>query len=355
MRVLQVVTNLNFGDAIGNHARGLNQILKQAGYEAQIFANKIHPRLPANSGRNISELPKLRNNDVLIYHMCNGSPLNLRLKNWDCRKVLMYHNITPPDMVQPFDSRIAQILRSGIEDTHIVKDYVDSCIAMSQYNKQDLIIMGYQPDKIWVMPGYLIPFSDYKQAPDMNFLKKYSDGKINILFVGRVAPNKRQEDIIRSFGYYHQHINSNSRLLLVGSAFSDSYLSSLKKYVEELDILNSIEFLGHLSFPEIIACYKAADIFLCMSEHEGFCVPLVEAMYFGVPIIAFSSSAIPDTLAGCGILIKKKDPILIGMFIDRLVKDFKFRNHIIKKQNERLKDFSPLKLSDRFLTYIENF
>ena len=144
----------------------------------------------------------------------------------------------------------------------------------------------------------LIPFSDYEKEPDRRVLRRYKgDGKTNLLFVGRIAPNKKQENVIRAFYFYHKYYSPDSRLFLVGSwSGMESYYERLCDYVKALGIAEHVVFTGHIRFDEILAYYHLADVFLCMSEHEGFCVPLVEAMYFHVPIVAYSCAAVPDTL-----------------------------------------------------------
>ena len=186
----------------------------------------------------------------------------------------------------------------------------------------------------------LIPFSDYEQEPSKNILKRYEgDGYTNILFVGRIAPNKKYEDLIRAF-YYYKRINPKSRLILVGNPLGfERYDESLKQYAKELG-LDDIIFTGGVPFQEILAYYHLADAFLCMSEHEGFCVPLVEAMFFHVPIFAYDSTAIPSTLGGSGVLLEEKNPIFVAKVMQRVLEDERLKEQVVKGQQERLQDFS---------------
>ena len=186
--------------------------------------------------------------------------------------------------------------------------------------------MGYTcPMK--VLP-ILIRFEDYEQEPDADVIRKYSDGATNLLFVGRMAPNKKVEDVISAFAYYKEHYDKTARLFLVGSfQETDLYYQYLQKHIKKLGT-HDVIFSGHISFQAVLAYYKIADVFLCMSEHEGFCVPLVEAMYFGVPIVAYDSSAIADTLGGAGILLKNKDLKKTASYI----KDNLYSNQFEKQQ-----------------------
>ena len=134
----------------------------------------------------------------------------------------------------------------------------------------------------------------------------------------------------------------------------EKYYNRLLDYVKALE-LDDVIFTGHIKFPEILAYYKVADVFLCMSEHEGFCVPLVEAMFFDVPVIAYKSCAVPYTMGGSGILTDTKNPVEIAMLIDRIVNDSSLREFIISGQRKRLEDFSYDKIKDIFEKQLKNF
>ena len=202
----------------------------------------------------------------------------------------------------------------------------------------------------------LIPYEDYKREPDAKTIKMYDDDFLNILFVGRVAPHKKQEDIIRAFCYYNRNINKKSRLFLVGSdGGMESYSAALKKYVRELGLEEAVLFKGHVGFQEILAYYSVADLFLCMSEHEGFCVPLIEAMLFDVPVMAYSSTAIPYTLGGSGVLLEEKDPVFVGMMMDRVLQNPALKARILQTQEQRLEDFSYENVRALLIRLLQNF
>lgn len=352
MRIIQVLGELAFGDAIGNHAVELKKVLQRGGYHTEIYAEGIDHRISKKTAKPIRQLCRLKKSDILIYHMSFGCTLNWQLREWKCRKVLMYHNITPPEFTQRYSDIFSSNLQIGLEQTAQLADSVERCIAMSDFNKRNLIEMGYPAEQIWVMPGYLIPFEDYAKQPAPEMLRQYADGWVNILFVGRFASNKKQEDVIRAFAYYKKHINSQSRLILVGSVVFPQYADDLQSYADELGTSDVI-FPGHVSFAQLIALYRSASIFLCMSEHEGFCVPLVEAMYFDVPIIAYSAAAIPDTLNGCGVLVEDKDPVLLSMWINQIINNSILRAHILAGQRARLEQLMPEVVENAFLQYLQ--
>ena len=348
MRVVQLLPCLRRGDAIGNDARALQKILKEAGYETMIYTQEIWPGIPEEEWKRVSDMPALSDEDILIYHASVGTDLNFTLPSLGGKKVMIYHNITPQRFFRRYSRETEQNVKKGYEGIRYLADKMAYAIAVSDYNRQELRRMGYTCP-IDVCP-ILIPFSDYDRAPDEKFLEKYRDGKKNWLFVGRIAPNKKPEDVIRAFAVYHRDYEPESRLMLIGSTGNVKlYDQALENYIRALGLENDVVMPGHVSFDEILASYRAADVFVCMSEHEGFCVPLAEAMYFGVPIVSFASSAIPETLGKAGLLLHEKRPELVAAAVDRVLTDGELRDALVQAGKERLKDFSYESVKERFL------
>ena len=347
MKVIQIMPTVSFGDAVSNDARALAHVISGMGYKTGIYAENIDPRITDSFVHSLSKLPKTTKNDILIFNHSTGTKLCYELKKMTGRKFMIYHNITPPVFFREYSKQAHRLTEYGYEGTKALANVIEAVIADSAYNADELKKMGYKCE-ISVRP-ILIPFSDYEKQPDRKIIDRYSDdGYVNILFVGRIAPNKKQENIISAFAFYKKHINPKSRLILVGSDNGmESYSRKLKIYTEAL-MLEDVIFTGHISFEAILAWYRLADIFLCMSEHEGFCVPLVESMFFNVPIIAFNSSAIGDTLGGSGLLMDEYDPIETALLIDKVISDEELKNEIIDSQNKRLKFFEYNKVKELF-------
>lgn len=344
---------ISFGDAVSNDALAIKQLLIDEGYKTEIYSENIDKRLPQSCAQGIDKYTKGDKDDIIIYHNSTGTDINYRIENYKGKCIMIYHNITPSDFFSQYNFHARKLVQYGLEGTKHLADKVKYCLADSEFNKANLVDMGYQC-KIDIRP-ILIPFADYEKKPNENILEKYDDDWTNILFVGRFAPNKKQEDIIRAFHYYKNNINVKSRLFLVGSdSGMENYSTRLKDYVKLLGT-EDVLFLGHVKFDEILAYYRLADAFVCMSEHEGFCVPLVEAMFFGIPIIAYDSSAVGDTLGGAGLLTKSKDPVLVARLIEICVNNQELRNVLIKKQKERLAYFSYGNIKEMFLGYLEKF
>lgn len=350
MRIDQILPTINYGDAVSNYTINIKNILEEFGYKTDIYAENIGPKV-STKVKHISSYKKNNKTDIIIYHMSTGSKLsNFVEEIKGVKKVMFYHNITPSEYFKYYNKNIFDIVELGKKQLKVLSDTFNYTISDSEYNREELIQLGYKNN--YVLP-ILISFDDYKKEPNSKILEKYDDEYINIIFVGRIAPNKKQEDVIKTFYYYKKFINKKSRLFLVGSyAGMEKYLNSLESLIRFLN-LEDVHICGHASFSEILAYYRIADVFLCMSVHEGFCVPLVESMFFEIPIIAYDSTAIPYTLGNSGILIKDKNYIGVAALIDEVIKDKELNKKIIDKQNERLKDFSYESIKKNFEVYLK--
>ena len=351
MRIVQILPVLAFGDAVGNDTRALKEALLEAGYDTEIYAAVIDERLPQGTAKPYDMLEKLEEDDIVIYHLSTGHKLNYEIEKLGGKKVILYHNITPERYFEKYNKDAYSSCSQGIKAAKHLAKVADYAIADSEYNRQDLLSYGFQCD-IDVLP-ILIPFEDYAKRPSARVMKLYDDDYVNILFTGRVVPNKKQEDVIEAFYYYKRFIQPKSRLILVGSfAGIDKYHDQLEAYVNKLG-LEDVIFTGQIKFDEILAYYQLADLFLCMSEHEGFCVPIVEAMYFNVPVIARDTSAIAWTLGGSGMLLPDNDPVVAAEMMNRILTDETLRKKILKNQRIRLNDFDNQKVKQQFLEIIQ--
>lgn len=346
MRIVQILPVFAYGDAIGNDTVALCEMIKDCGFKTAIYAEVIDSRIFIKEAKDISKY-SCDEDDIILYHLSTGSELNYRIARYPCKKVVIYHNITPPVFFERYSVQAAKSCEDGLKAAKYLADKVDYALADSEFNRQDLLRMGYQcPVKVLPIS---IKFDDYRKKPNWKLIRKYKDPEYtNIIFTGRVAPNKKHEDLIKSFYYYKNYWNHKSRLFLVGGyAQTDPYYRKLRGYVEELE-LQDVFFTGHIKFDELLAYYKIADIFLCLSEHEGFCVPLVEAMYFDVPIIAYDNCAVGDTLGGSGILTKTRDPEIVAGLLNRVAEDKELAEQMIYGQKEALHRFEHTRIKKIF-------
>jgi len=351
-QIHQIHPIVSYGDAIGNEMIEIKEILKEFGYESDIYAKFIHPKL--ENIKNYADYLKVSSpQNILIVHYSTeyGPELLDFIRSLPDKKILLYHNITPPVFFQNFSSEHEHATKIGIyELKHEIKNIVDVALADSEFNRQDLINSGFK--KTGVLP-YIINFNKFDISPDSKIIQKYNDEFVNLVVVGRISPNKKVDDAIKCFYYYNKYINSRSRLLLVGSYQGmDLYYNYLNNLILKLGLKN-VYFTGHINLNEVISYYKISDIFLTMSEHEGFCVPLLESMYFEVPILAYNSTAIPETLGGAGVIVNDKNYIEIAELINVLVEDKVLRNKIVKKQSERLEFFSRKRIAGILKQYID--
>lgn len=354
MRVHQIISTISYGDAVSNDAIAMRDVLVSMGYYTRIYAEHIWKGINAESALPLSKLPNLNSDDVVIYHLSTGTKLTRRFAGLPCRKVVVYHNSTPPEFFFRNNSMLMHVQKQAQRQITALAPYVDYCIADSQYNKQDLREKGYTCP-IDVLP-ILIPFEDYDRPSNPRLLARYSDSAVNLLHTGRISPNKKIEDVISAFYCYQKHYCPNSRLFLIGSfSPSDRYCRQIAAYISRLGLEESVVIPGHSKFQDILTYYRLADAYLCMSEHEGFCVPLVEAMYFNLPVVAYASTAIPETLGGSGLLLQEKDPMQTAAAVDWLMRNPVKKKIIVENQRERLRDFSYERINERFSELFTRF
>lgn len=245
----------------------------------------------------------------------------------------MYHNITPAEYFRVFQAQTAALLVRGREQVRALRGEAGVVMAVSEFNAGELRGMGY--GEVHVVP-LVIDFSRIRGKGDGGMRRKYGDGLFNILFVGRCAPNKRLEDLITAFYYFRNYVRRDSRLMLVGShAGMEGYHALLVSRARALH-LSDVEMTGAVTQGQLIGAYKEADIFLCLSEHEGFCIPLLEAMAHHVPVVAYDAGAVAETLDGAGVLVREKRYGLVAEVLGRISEDGALRAAIIAGQDARL-------------------
>ena len=341
MRVTQLLPSVHSGDAVGDSAFEIHHALQKHGIESSILGVNIDKHLKGEA-IDFNQFSQYDSPDTThIYHFAVPSPITYTFKEAKGRKVVIYHNITPPHFFEGFSEELVTITTTGRHEIKLLAESTDLGLADSEFNRLELVEYGFK--HTGVLP-ILLDFSKYKHAADQHVLEQYHDGKANILFVGRITPNKKQEDVIKAFHVYKRYINPDARLFLVGKYNSEeTYVKLLHQLIEELGV-NDVYFSGHVTLKELIAYYRVADVLLCMSEHEGFCVPAVESMYFELPILAYNCTALPYTLGNSGILINKKRYDEIAEMLDLVIQDQTFRQMLITGQSSRLEHFQKEKI-----------
>jgi L-malate glycosyltransferase len=329
IRIHQVLATLGYGDAIGHEVLGIQRVLRGAGYESEIFVEAADHRLE-HLTRDFRELVDFSDPDnLLLHHFSLGSKASRTTYALPDRMALIYHNITPPEYFVNVNRKLAWQCFLGRRELRAYRERCDLALGDSEFNRSDLETLGFPRTE--VLP--VVPDFSHLDRPANPFVAvQFDDGWTNILFVGRVVSNKKIEDLIRFFHAYHTIHNPRSRLLIVGSHTGfDRYFAALTNFTAALGLAH-VHFVGQVSDEELVAYYDIADVFLCASEHEGFCVPLVEAFYKQVPVIAYAATAVPATMDGAGVLYDDKDPRRVAAIIDAVVSNCSLQDAIVDGQ-----------------------
>jgi glycosyltransferase involved in cell wall biosynthesis len=318
------------GDAVSNDVIGMHQALNEYGCEVRIFAQNIYVPWPE-----VHDLEKIGSflqdsGDVIIYHHSVGWDAGLGLLSQiKCCRVIKYHNVTPTHFFEGLADNYVVACRKGREQlSDLRKLGADLYLADSAYNLDELLVEGRTGSKYGVIPPFHCIDRLQNIEADSAIVDRFgnADAK-NLLMVGRIVPNKGYSYLIEVFHAYRSQYNSNSRLLLAGKEdpVLEVYTKALHRQVSELGLDDSVFFLGAISDAALKACYQVADAFVIASLHEGFCVPLVEAMSMQVPIVGYSSGAIPETVGNAGFIWKDRDPELLAYSLDLLTRDERIR------------------------------
>ncbi|MFN6565911.1 glycosyltransferase family 4 protein [Dendronalium sp. ChiSLP03b] len=309
------------GDAVSHDVMGMYNCLKKHGYKAQLFADQWHAS-NKNNIKHVSQVKSFIRNkeDILIYHYSVGWDIALDIiNNINCNKIIKYHNVTPAEFYEGINADYVSVCRLGRAQLKLIADiYSALYLSDSEYNADELHSMGVSQENSLVLPPFHhIDDLQYIDA-DISVLDKYTDGKINILMVGRLAPNKGHSTLIDAFDVYHKNYNKNSRLIVVGNQDErlNIYTTRLYEKVKYLGLQESVIFTGGVSTATLKAYYLASNVFMITSEHEGFCVPLVESMAMKVPIVAYGSTAIPYTVGKAGLVWEQPDPYFLAGSVD---------------------------------------
>jgi glycosyltransferase involved in cell wall biosynthesis len=316
--------------------------LRRRGHAADIFALTIDDDLRGDV-RSYNE-PDARRGDITIFHFALPSPMTKAFTRVRGTRVLQYHNITPASFFAPYDAGLYRLAVLGRQELASLAGRVDFALGDSDYNRRELEALGFAPTG--VMP-IAVDTGRLTGAPHRPALQKIlDDGLINILFVGRIAPNKRIEDHIRLAEHYKRYVDTFYRFIFVGrSDVVPRYFAMIQALVGELKMPpERFWFTGAVPDVDLAAFYRFAHVYVSLSEHEGFCVPLVEAMATGVPILAYSAAAVPETLAGAGMQFAPKDLEHAAELLGVLAYDDDVRDAVVEGQRKRLADFGDARV-----------
>lgn len=338
MIVNQWVPAAHVGDAVGDNARAVRDVIRRLGHESDLFALSIDDGLQGDVRP--WDQPAARQGDVTILHFAMPSPMTAALATLPGMRVLCYHNVTPPSFFVPFDEGLVGLTARGRAELETLVDRVDLALGVSEYNRRELDAMGFAPTG--VMP-LLVDTDRIRNAGPVPALERMlQDGLVNILFVGRIAPNKKIEDHIRLAEHYKRYVDVYYRFIFVGKYDAvPRYYDAVRGLIAEYRMLSDrFWFPGQATNAELGAYYRNAHAYVSLSEHEGFCAPLVEAMSMDVPVLAYGAAAVPETLGGAGVCFTPKDLEWAAELLGALVYDRPFRRQVIDGQRRRAEAFS---------------
>lgn len=350
----QLLAGAGTGDAITNYAFEIQKILIDLGFTSDIFAPYEHISKEHKNGaiKNITEYSSSES-DILLYHYSIGSKATNIYLNAKCHKCLCYHNITPGKYFRNISITTAANLDKGRIELQRLASSCEIAISDSSFNSMELIAMGFKNTEVVPIK---FPREYLNTEPDNKIMENYCDGKTNLLFVGRIVPNKRFEDLIKTFYFYNKTVNRNSKLILVGSYIGNEvYYHYLKTLVATLSLIDSVIFTGHIYLNTLIAYYRSAAALLCLSEHEGFCLPLLEAMQFNLPVFALKQAAVPETMGNSGVLFEELDYVKISEIIGFILENPMLVEKILKRQQMRLMEFNSISIKERLLKIFEKY
>lgn len=350
MEVHQFSTSLSYGDAISDEILEIRKALRARGIASEIFVRFFEPRM-AGLVHDFREYPRFSAPaNAVIFHFSIGSPVSKMFFRIPDKRIMIYHNITPYGFFLDSHRILTRECYKGRLELDLFKDKVDLALGDSEFNRRELAEAGYP--RTGVLP-LLLDFAKFDGPGDPVVRSVYAEPKTTLLYVGRVIPNKKFEDVIKAFYFYKREFNRNSRLILAGDFRGmERYLAALHDLIDRL-ALDDVHLTGHVEFDELVAYYRMADVYLSLSEHEGFGVPLLEAFHLGVPVVAYAAGAVEETMNGGGLLLRRKDFLRTAALIDRLVSDRGFKDAVVAGQREALKKFSPANVGRILFEHIE--
>jgi L-malate glycosyltransferase len=337
MIVHQWVPAAHRGDAIGDSARAVRDLCRRLGHESDIFAMTVDDELRDEVYR--FEDPAARRADVTVFHFALPSAMTGAFATLDGGRVLQYHNITPAHFFAPYAPDIFRLAVLGRRELSSLVGHVDLALGDSEYNRRELDALGFAPTGVLPIAVDTRRITGAPRRPALERL--LGDGLLNFLYVGRIAPNKKIEDHIRLAEAYKRYVDVDYRFLFVGRYDAvPAYYATVRALIAQFEMPSDrFLFVGPVPDEELAAYYRAARVYVSLSEHEGFCVPLVEAMAAGVPVLAYASSAVPETLGGAGVTFFPKDLEFAAELLGELAYNAALRRQVVEGQRRRLAAF----------------
>jgi glycosyltransferase involved in cell wall biosynthesis len=349
--VNQWVPAAHKGDAIGDSARRMRGLLRRMGHTSEIYALTIDDELKGNV-RPFAD-PTSRKGDLTIFHFALPSPMTEAFAQLAGGRLLQYHNVTPARYFAAYDPALFRLASIARQELSTLVGRVDLALGVSDYNRRELEALGFDPTGVLPLAVDWSRITRPVQRPALD--KILDDDFVNFLFVGRIAPNKMIEDHIRLAEHYKRYVDAYYRFIFVGKYDAvPRYFATIRALMTEYRLLNErFIFTGPVPDEDLAVYYRHAAVYISLSEHEGFCAPLLEAMAADVPVLAYSAAAVPETLGGAGVQFATKDMEYAAELLGSLAFDDDLRRSVIAGQRRRLADFSDERIERELAVLVD--
>jgi L-malate glycosyltransferase len=347
----QFVPVLHRGDAVGRHTLALRDAIVTRGYESRIYVDTVETGTQDQTTPVVEYPAHAVASDTLLYQFATASPMAPWLAARRETLVVNYHNITPPELLAPWDNHLALGQLRAQTELALLVDRAALAVADSQYNRAQLVAAGFTETAVIPPSAALGPETIASGGRREGRLAGTAVGA-RWLCVGRIAPNKAIEDVVAALLVTRRRHDPDASLLVIGKPATASYATALHRYVDSLGLSEAVTFSGHASDAAVAAAYARSDVLVVTSEHEGYCVPVVEAMTVGLPVVAFRQGALPEVLGDGGVLVDVKDPYTLASTIATVVADASLRERLAVRATARLAELDLDTAADRFVSAI---
>jgi glycosyltransferase involved in cell wall biosynthesis len=336
--VHQFVPMLHRGDAVGQHTMGLRDLLVERGIASEIYVELEDTETVGQTRLWDSYRREARPGDVLVYQFATASDMARRLAERPERLVVNYHNVTPPPLFATWDNELARHQVQAHVELAALAGRAALGVAVSEMNRSDLVETGFAATA--VMPP-IANLSLRAAGVRTGGVEPPRGGRVQgagarWLSVGRLAPNKAVEDTIAALLAYRAVYDPEAQLVVVGKPAVESYARALSRYAADLGLADAVRFAGKISDEALETAYQHADVLVVTSKHEGFCLPVVEAMAHDVPVVAVGEGALPEVLGDAGVLVEGRDPLGLASAVHRVQTDAGWRAHLVASGQNRL-------------------
>ena len=354
VRVDQVIPSLASRDAIGVSSLNLRDGLRASGIDSDIYYGSFTPDVE-HEGRPVTELGRAGRDRWLLYQASIGSPVYDILAARSEPKLVNYHNITPASLLREWEPAVAYEASLGRTQLARLAEQSRFAVADSAFNESELLALGYHGTAVVPL---LIDMHAKSDEPDPVLAahlaaRKAREGGADLLYVGKISPHKAPHDLVKMLDVLRRSDDPAARLHLIGSPLGETYEPALRAFIDELGLVDVVNLAGSVSGAELEAYFRAADVFVMASDHEGFCVPLGEAMGHGVPIVAYGVAAVPETVAGAGLVLPDKSPVPFAAAVGRVLRDPELRTVLATAGRDRAAGFDLAASTKRFVALVQ--